>query len=186
MAQGVADTQKDPELLSPNMTGGAFGTADTLLSQDKHVTNAAMCVYSALFMRFALAIQPKNYLLFACHAANETVQLYNLSRWYGHAKQWSVSDRVGSRFYHYTCMYAWSSCYSWDCIDFLETRVPVMLHQSSEVRQVKHFLKDCSFCQIPMCRMLPQLLQMGGHAHVLLFSDQAGARLHFFRILTQS
>jgi Mitochondrial pyruvate carriers len=25
----------------------------------------AMCVYSALFMRFALAIQPKNYLLFA-------------------------------------------------------------------------------------------------------------------------
>lgn len=45
-------------------------------------------------MRFALAIQPRNYLLFACHAANETVQLYNLSRWYGQARQWSVSDRV--------------------------------------------------------------------------------------------
>ena len=55
---------------------------------------AAMCVYSALFMRFALAIQPRNYLLFACHAANETVQLYNLSRWYGQAREWSVSDRV--------------------------------------------------------------------------------------------
>ena len=53
-----------------------------------------MCVYSALFMRFALAIKPRNYLLFACHAANETVQLYNLQRWQRHAKQWSVSDRV--------------------------------------------------------------------------------------------
>ncbi|KAL3145311.1 hypothetical protein ABBQ38_001571 [Trebouxia sp. C0009 RCD-2024] len=71
---GVADTQKDASLLSPNMTG-------------------AMCVYSALFMRFALAIKPRNYLLFACHAANETVQLYNLQRWQRHAKGWSVSDR---------------------------------------------------------------------------------------------
>ncbi len=59
-----------------------------------HVIPAAMCVYSALFMRFALAIRPRNYLLFACHAANETVQLYNLQRWQRHAKGWSVSDRV--------------------------------------------------------------------------------------------
>lgn len=29
------------------------------------------CVYSALFMRFAWAIQPRNYLLFACHFSNE-------------------------------------------------------------------------------------------------------------------
>lgn len=55
-----------------------------------------MCVYSALFMRFALAIKPRNYLLFACHAANETVQLYNLQRWQRHAKGWSVSDRVST------------------------------------------------------------------------------------------
>ena len=58
---------------------------------------AAMCVYSALFMRFALAIRPRNYLLFACHAANETVQLYNLQRWQRHAKGWSVSDRVSKQ-----------------------------------------------------------------------------------------
>ena len=32
--------------------------------------------------RFALAIQPKNYLLFACHACNECVQLNLLRRWY--------------------------------------------------------------------------------------------------------
>ncbi|EIE89074.1 hypothetical protein RO3G_13785 [Rhizopus delemar RA 99-880] len=35
----------------------------------------ALCTYSALFMRFALAVQPKNYLLFACHATNEVAQL---------------------------------------------------------------------------------------------------------------
>ncbi|KAI8099231.1 mitochondrial pyruvate carrier [Halteromyces radiatus] len=52
----IGDTQKDPSLISGNMT-------------------AALCVYSALFMRFALAVQPKNYLLFACHFVNEGAQL---------------------------------------------------------------------------------------------------------------
>ena len=40
-----------------------------------------MCLYSALFMRFAWRVQPRNYLLFSCHASNEAVQLYQLSRW---------------------------------------------------------------------------------------------------------
>lgn len=48
---------------------------------------AVMCVYSALFMRFAWAISPRNYILMACHAANETVQLNQLRRWY----EWSSS-----------------------------------------------------------------------------------------------
>ncbi|KAF5808814.1 putative mitochondrial pyruvate carrier [Helianthus annuus] len=45
---------------------------------------AAMCVYSGLFMRFAWMVQPRNYLLLACHASNETVQLYQLSRFAKH------------------------------------------------------------------------------------------------------
>lgn len=40
-----------------------------------------MCVYSCLFMRFAWMVKPRNYLLLACHASNETVQLYQLSRY---------------------------------------------------------------------------------------------------------
>jgi len=36
--------------------------------------------FSGLFMRFAWRVQPRNYLLFACHASNETVQLYQLQR----------------------------------------------------------------------------------------------------------
>ncbi|KAJ9526918.1 hypothetical protein QJQ45_017711 [Haematococcus lacustris] len=41
-----------------------------------------MCLYSLLFMRFAWVVQPRNYLLLACHASNEAVQLYQFGRWY--------------------------------------------------------------------------------------------------------
>jgi hypothetical protein len=34
----------------------------------------ALVVYSATFMRYSLAVSPKNYLLFACHAINFTSQ----------------------------------------------------------------------------------------------------------------
>jgi mitochondrial pyruvate carrier 1 len=59
---GLADTQKPAEKISPNM-------------------QTALCIYSLLFMRFAWRVQPRNYLLLACHACNETVQAYNLQRW---------------------------------------------------------------------------------------------------------
>lgn len=39
-----------------------------------------MCMYSALFMRFAWRVQPRNYLLLACHVSNETVQATQLVR----------------------------------------------------------------------------------------------------------
>jgi hypothetical protein len=52
----IGDMQKDPKLISPRMT-------------------AALLLYSALFMRFAWMVQPRNYLLFACHATNESAQL---------------------------------------------------------------------------------------------------------------
>ncbi|KAM7205520.1 hypothetical protein V8F20_003104 [Naviculisporaceae sp. PSN 640] len=52
----VMDTQKSPELISGGMTG-------------------ALCIYSATFMRYSLAVTPPNYLLFLCHAVNEAAQL---------------------------------------------------------------------------------------------------------------
>ncbi|KAI9053641.1 hypothetical protein LZ554_002595 [Drepanopeziza brunnea f. sp. 'monogermtubi'] len=58
----VMDTQKSPELISGQMTG-------------------ALTIYSATFMRYALAVQPKNYLLFACHFVNEGAQLTQGYRW---------------------------------------------------------------------------------------------------------
>lgn len=35
----------------------------------------ALTIYSATFMRYALAVSPKNYLLFACHAVNCSAQM---------------------------------------------------------------------------------------------------------------
>ncbi|KAI9795371.1 MAG: pyruvate transporter mpc1 [Piccolia ochrophora] len=52
----VMDTQKDPDIISGKMTG-------------------ALVIYSATFMRYALAVQPRNYLLFGCHFVNEAAQL---------------------------------------------------------------------------------------------------------------
>lgn len=44
-------------------------------------THIALCIYSILFMRFAIKVHPRNMLLFACHFTNETAQLIQLSRW---------------------------------------------------------------------------------------------------------
>ena len=35
----------------------------------------ALCVYSALFMRFSIVVIPRNLLLFSCHFTNESAQL---------------------------------------------------------------------------------------------------------------
>ncbi|PPQ80815.1 hypothetical protein CVT25_001940 [Psilocybe cyanescens] len=51
----LADLKKDEEMISGTMT------------------TALMC-YSMVFMRFAWRVQPRNYLLFACHATNATAQ----------------------------------------------------------------------------------------------------------------
>ncbi|EEQ38265.1 putative 60S ribosomal protein [Clavispora lusitaniae] len=52
----VLDLKKDPDIISGPMTG-------------------SLIVYSLVFMRYSLAISPKNYLLFGCHFVNECAQL---------------------------------------------------------------------------------------------------------------
>ncbi|KAI8808523.1 hypothetical protein BJ742DRAFT_808892 [Cladochytrium replicatum] len=54
--------KKSPEFISPTMT-------------------TALILYSGVFMRFAWRVQPRNMLLFACHAANETGQLIQMGRY---------------------------------------------------------------------------------------------------------
>ena len=58
----MADMRRSPDLISPKMT-------------------AALALYSALFMRFAWKVTPRNHLLLACHAANEACQLVQGYRW---------------------------------------------------------------------------------------------------------
>ncbi|XP_026148119.1 mitochondrial pyruvate carrier 1-like [Mastacembelus armatus] len=57
----ITDMKKSPEIISGRMT-------------------FALCCYSLLFMRFAYKVQPRNWLLFACHLTNETAQLIQGSR----------------------------------------------------------------------------------------------------------
>ncbi|KZT30566.1 UPF0041-domain-containing protein [Neolentinus lepideus HHB14362 ss-1] len=51
----IADLKKDEDVISGPMT-------------------TALACYSMVFMRFAWRVQPRNYLLFACHATNATAQ----------------------------------------------------------------------------------------------------------------
>ncbi|PKI83392.1 hypothetical protein MVES_002515 [Malassezia vespertilionis] len=51
----LADLKKDPSMISATMTPTLF-------------------MYSCVFMRFALRVQPRNMLLFACHLTNATAQ----------------------------------------------------------------------------------------------------------------
>lgn len=55
-----------------NHSGGRGGFSFFSLS--------ALCCYSLLFMRFAYKVQPRNWLLFACHLTNESAQLIQGSR----------------------------------------------------------------------------------------------------------
>eukprot|EP01111_Echinosteliopsis_oligospora_P019697 TRINITY_DN964_c0_g1_i1.p1 TRINITY_DN964_c0_g1~~TRINITY_DN964_c0_g1_i1.p1 ORF type:complete len:108 (-),score=30.54 TRINITY_DN964_c0_g1_i1:122-445(-) len=45
------------------------------------VMTSTLAFYSIAFIRWSIAIHPPNYLLTACHIANETAQLIQLSRW---------------------------------------------------------------------------------------------------------
>lgn len=67
----VMDTQKDPEIISGRMTG-------------------ALTIYSATFMRYAMAVTPRNYLLFACHFINFNAQVTQGYRWY---RYWNMGGR---------------------------------------------------------------------------------------------
>uniref|UniRef100_A0A8C6XSS9 Mitochondrial pyruvate carrier n=1 Tax=Naja naja TaxID=35670 RepID=A0A8C6XSS9_NAJNA len=52
----ISDMKKSPEIISGRMT-------------------FALSCYSLTFMRFAYKVQPRNWLLFACHFTNEIAQL---------------------------------------------------------------------------------------------------------------
>nr|AAX33655.1 Dbuz\CG14290-PB [Drosophila buzzatii] len=53
----IADTSKHPKFISGRMT-------------------FALTLYSCIFMRFAYKVQPRNWLLFACHATNASAQAF--------------------------------------------------------------------------------------------------------------
>ncbi len=83
----IADTQKSPDMISGKMTCGMVSrvtfvnSAHTCMAY--HAT-PALSLYSLMFMKFALEVQPRNLLLFACHGANECAQLVQGYRFVQH------------------------------------------------------------------------------------------------------
>ncbi|KAI9880403.1 MAG: hypothetical protein M1830_003443 [Pleopsidium flavum] len=54
---------------------------------------AALTLYSGTFMRYAFAVTPKNYLLFACHFVNFGAQL---AQGYRYLNYWNYGGREKS------------------------------------------------------------------------------------------
>ncbi|KAH9046242.1 UPF0041-domain-containing protein [Lactarius hengduanensis] len=77
----LADLKKDEEVISGTMT-------------------SALGAYSMVFMRFAWRVDPRNYLLFACHATNTTAQLTQGYRfvdyWYRGGKEKKALEAASS------------------------------------------------------------------------------------------
>ncbi len=56
----------------------------------------ALVVYAGTFMRYSLAITPKNYLLFACHTINfgaQSIQGYRYIDW----NYWGGREKAATR-----------------------------------------------------------------------------------------
>ena len=51
---------------------------------------AALVGYSAVFMRYAMAVTPKNYLLFGCHVVNFSAQC---TQGFRYVKYWNLGGR---------------------------------------------------------------------------------------------
>ncbi|KAF2766027.1 UPF0041-domain-containing protein [Teratosphaeria nubilosa] len=74
-AAAVMDTTtKDPDIISGTMT-------------------AALVGYSGVFMRYSMAVTPKNYLLFGCHFVNFGAQL---TQAYRYTNYWYMGGREKS------------------------------------------------------------------------------------------
>ncbi|EME79985.1 uncharacterized protein MYCFIDRAFT_211926 [Pseudocercospora fijiensis CIRAD86] len=75
----VMDTQKDPDFISGRMT-------------------LALCGYSGVFMRYSLAVSPKNYLLFGCHLVNFSAQVTQgyrfVNYWYMGGKEKALESKA--------------------------------------------------------------------------------------------
>lgn len=54
----------------------------------------ALCIYSATFMRYSLAVTPANYLLFMCHFVNEGAQLTQGYRYLNY-HNWGGKEKMG-------------------------------------------------------------------------------------------
>jgi hypothetical protein len=77
-------------ILEPNLSSHPL----TLSHSISGSFTAALMLYSGTFMRYALAVQPKNYLLFGCHVVNFGAQATQGARWYTY---WYMGGRANAK-----------------------------------------------------------------------------------------
>ncbi|BEI85030.1 hypothetical protein CcaverHIS002_0504310 [Cutaneotrichosporon cavernicola] len=69
-----------------------------VINKDEEVISGVMsptlAAYSGIFMRFAWQVQPRNYLLFACHMTNSAAQSVQCVRWFNY---WYMGGRERKR-----------------------------------------------------------------------------------------
>lgn len=81
------DTQKSPDLYVSLFFSLPNSNLQNQLANDfspnriSGKMTLALCIYSATFMRYSLAVTPLNPLLFLCHFVNEGAQLTQGYRW---------------------------------------------------------------------------------------------------------
>ncbi|KIY52718.1 UPF0041-domain-containing protein, partial [Fistulina hepatica ATCC 64428] len=87
----LSDLRKDEEVIS--------GTMTTALMCYSQVISPAPPTTTLVFMRFAWRVQPRNYLLFACHFTNSTAQAVQdirfVNYWYngGREKKLGITEQ---------------------------------------------------------------------------------------------
>lgn len=66
------------------------GRSLTVRSSISGPMTLALCGYSGVFMRYALAVSPRNYLLFGCHVVNFSAQM---TQGYRYLNYWHMGGR---------------------------------------------------------------------------------------------
>ena len=79
--------------MSPTLAGYSWVyplSTQSLFRQPFCILGPSLTLARIMFMRFAWRVQPRNYLLFACHATNTVAQLTQEARW---ANYWYFGGR---------------------------------------------------------------------------------------------
>lgn len=101
----VLTCEKKPEMLhQPTVTEVSVSRwkmkTDACYFRISGPMTGALTTYAFTFMRYSLAVTPKNYLLFACHFLNAGAQLTQGYRWtqyhYGKDSKKNVGEDLGT------------------------------------------------------------------------------------------
>ncbi|KAH8997282.1 hypothetical protein EDB92DRAFT_1404172 [Lactarius akahatsu] len=98
----IADLKKDEEVISGTMTSAlaAYSCVPPVFRSDALLIQSTKKINSTVFMRFAWRVDPRNYLLFACHATNTTAQLTQgyrfVNYWYRGGKEKKALEAASS------------------------------------------------------------------------------------------